>query len=64
MSLNISWAARSCSRRVDAPVLATQPFAVQKPGAGEVDHATAAREPLDRLAVEGLRSSSVAQQRA
>ena len=50
--------------RVDAPVLATQPFAVQEPGAGEVDHATAAREPLDRLAVEGLRILSLAQQRA
>src|SRR5215208_3540989 len=50
--------------RVDAPVLATQPFAVQKPGAGEVDHATAARKPLDRLAVERLRGSSVAHQRA
>src|SRR5437763_3303429 len=37
--------------RVDAPVLATQPFAVEEPGAGEVDHATAALEPLDRLAV-------------
>ena len=44
--------------RVDAPVLATQLFAVQEPGAGEVDHATAARKPLDRLAVERLRSSS------
>ena len=50
--------------RVDAPVLAAQPFAVEELGAGEVDHATAAREPLDRLAVEGLRSSAVAQQRA
>ena len=50
--------------RVDAPVLATQPLAVEQLGAGEVDHATGAREPLDRLAVEGLRSSSVAQQRA
>ena len=45
-------------------ILATQPFAVQEPGAGEVDHATAALEPLDRLAVEGLRIGSVAQQRA
>jgi hypothetical protein len=44
--------------RVDAPVLATQPFAVQKSGAGEVDHATATRKPLDRLAVERLPSSS------
>ena len=50
--------------RVDAAVLATQPFAVQEPGAGEVDHATAAPEPLDRLAVEGLRVSRVAEQRA
>ena len=50
--------------RVDAPVLATQPFAVAEPGAGEVDDATAAREPLDRLAVEGLRILSLAQERA
>jgi hypothetical protein len=50
--------------RVRAAVLATQPFAVQEPGASEVDHTTAAREPLDRLAVEGLRILSLAQQRA
>ena len=50
--------------RVDAAVLATQPFAVEEPGAGEVDHATAGREPLDGLAVEGLRSRSLAEQRA
>src|SRR5918995_3448742 len=47
--------------RVDAAVLATQPFAVLEPGAGEMDHATAAREPLHRLAVEGLGVSYVAQ---
>src|SRR4051812_14258546 len=39
--------------RVDAPVLTTQPFAVPEPGAGQVDHAPAARQPLDRLAVVG-----------
>ena len=49
---------------VDAPVLAAQPFAVQEPGAGEVDHAAAAGEPLDRLAVERLRVVVLAQQRA
>src|SRR4051812_3556086 len=50
--------------RVNAPVLATQPFAVQELGAGVMDHATAALEPLDRLAVERFRIASVAQQRA
>ena len=50
--------------RVDAAVLAAQPLAVEEPGAGEVDDAAAAREPLDRLAVEGLRVFVVAQQRA
>src|SRR5262249_19154781 len=40
---------------VDAPVFATQPFAVQEPGAGKVHDTTATREPLDRLAVERLR---------
>src|SRR5204862_4630446 len=49
---------------VDAPVLATQPFAVQEFGAGEVDHATAALEPLDRLAVERLRTFPIGQQGA
>ena len=49
---------------VHPPVLATQPLAVQEPGAGEVDYATGAREPLDRLAVEGVRISALAQQRA
>jgi hypothetical protein len=50
--------------RVDAAVLATQPFAVLELGAGEMDHATAAREALERLAVEGLRILPLAQQRA
>src|SRR5205085_10470199 len=36
---------------IDAAVLATQPFAVDEPCAGEVDHATAAREPLHGRAV-------------
>src|SRR4051794_28315304 len=50
--------------RVDAAVLARQPFAVEGPGAGEVDHPPAALEPLDRLAVERLGACFVAQQRA
>ena len=50
--------------RVDAPVLAPQPFAVQKPGTGEVDDAAAPRQPLDRLAVVGLRIACVAEQGA
>ena len=50
--------------RVDAPVLATQPFAVQEPGAGEVDNATGACQPLDRLAVVRLCVASLAEQRA
>src|SRR6185503_1614684 len=49
---------------VRAAVLATQPFAVHEPGAGEVDHAAAAREPLDRLSGEARRNLSLAQQRA
>jgi hypothetical protein len=49
---------------VKAPILATQPLAVEEPGASEVSHATAALEPLDRLAAERLRSSSIAQQGA
>jgi hypothetical protein len=36
-SLSVSWAARSCSRAVDSPILATQPFTVQKPDPGEMD---------------------------
>jgi hypothetical protein len=31
---------------------------VEKPGAGEVDDATGAREPVDRLAMEPLRIGS------
>lgn len=50
--------------RVDAPVLATQPFAVKEPRPGEVNHATAVLEPLDRLLVERLRMTSLAQQGA
>ena len=40
--------------RVRAAVLAPQPLAVQEPAAGEFDRRAAAREPLDRLAVERL----------
>ena len=50
--------------RVNAPVLATKPFAVSELRAGEMDHAAAACKALDRLAVEGLRISSAAEQRA
>ena len=50
--------------RLDPAALATQPFAVQEPRAGEVDHATAAAESLHRLAVERLRIARVAEQRA
>ena len=63
MRLNVSWAARSCSRASSAPVLATQPFAVHELGAGEVNGDSAAAESLDRLAVEGLGRLAVAQKR-
>jgi hypothetical protein len=46
--------------RVRAPVLAPEPLPVQEPAARELDRRAAAREPLDRLAVERL---VVAQQR-
>ena len=46
--------------RVDAAVLATQPFALHEPGTGVVDSAAAAPEPLHRLAVERLRVFCVA----
>src|SRR3954471_8273077 len=49
---------------VHSPVLAPQPFAVQEPGAAEVDDATSARQPVDGLPVERLGGSSVAEQRA
>ena len=35
--------------RVDAAALATQPFAVHEPGAGEVDDTTAARQAIHRV---------------
>jgi hypothetical protein len=40
--------------RVDAPVLATKPFAVHELGAGQVRVEAAASQPLDRLLVEGF----------
>ena len=49
---------------VDAPVLATQPLAVHEVCAGEMDGDTSALESFDRLAVQGLGSRAVAQQRA
>ena len=50
--------------RVQAPILAAQPFAVQQVGAGEMDGDPAAGEPLDGLAVEGFGGRAVAQQGA
>ena len=50
--------------RVETPVLATQPFAVHELGAGQVGRDVAARQPLDRLLVEGLGGRAVGQQRA
>ena len=49
---------------VDAPVLATQPLAVHEVCAGEMDGDTSALESFDRLAVQGLGSLAVAEQRA
>ena len=48
---------------VDAPVLTTQPLAVEQTGAGELAAEARAAEPLDRLAVEPLRGIALAQQR-
>ena len=65
MRLNISCAARSCSRASTRRLLAAQPLAVQQLRAGEVDARSRLRaEPLDRLAVERLGSLALAQQRA
>ena len=50
--------------RVEPAVLATQPLAVHEVGAGEMNNDAAARQPLDRLAVEGFGGRAVAQQRA
>ena len=49
---------------VDAAVLATQPLAVHEVCAGEMDGDTTALESFDRLAVQGLGSLAVAEQRA
>ena len=49
---------------VDAAVLATQPLTVRQVCAGEMDDDTTAREPFDRLAVEGFGCLAVAQQGA
>jgi hypothetical protein len=50
--------------RIDAPIFATKPFPVEQPRAGEMDDATAARKPLNRLSIQRLRISSVVQKRA
>src|SRR5919106_1305517 len=50
--------------RVQASVLATQPFAVQELGSGQVRGEAAAGQPLDRLLVEGFGGRAVGQQRA
>jgi hypothetical protein len=49
---------------VDAPVLATQPFAVHQVGASQVNGDTAAFEAGDGLAVQRLGGPAVAEQRA
>ena len=48
---------------IDPAVLPTQPLAIQQVGAGEMDGHTAALEPFDRLAVEGVGGLAVTQQR-
>ena len=50
--------------RVQAAVLAAQPFTVKEVGAGQVDDDAALAEPPDRLLVEGIGGLAVAQQRA
>src|SRR5271168_5442575 len=49
--------------RVDAAVLASQPFTVEQVGAGERPADAGAAEPVDRLAVEAIGNLAVAQQR-
>jgi hypothetical protein len=49
--------------RVDTPVLAAQPFAVDEVGAAELAADGGATEPIDRLAVGALGGWTVAQQR-
>src|SRR5580765_2282075 len=50
--------------RVDAPVLSSQPLAVEKMRAGLVGREAAAAEPVDRLAVERVGCRALAEQRA
>ena len=61
MPLNMSCARRSCSARVQAPLLAAQPFAVQQVGSGELDGDPAAGEPLHGFAIEGFGRWAVGQ---
>ena len=49
--------------RVDAPVLATQPLAVQQVGAGQIWAELGAAEPVDRLLIQTLGGLAFAQQR-
>ena len=64
IAVNISWAARSCSRRVDAAALPSQPLAVQQMGACELRPQARAAEPLDRLAVQAVGDGALGEQRA
>ena len=50
--------------RVDPPVLAAQPLAVEQVRAGELRAQPRAAQPLDRLAVQALGALALAQQRA
>ena len=61
--LNISCAVRSCSRASTRRPLASEPFAVEQTGAGELDANPGALEPLDRLTVEGVGVLPLAHQR-
>ena len=49
--------------RVHPPVLASQPFAVEQLGTGELDADPGALEPLDRLAEETVGDVALADQR-
>ncbi len=64
MRLKQSWAARSCSRASTRRFSRRSHSPYSELGAGELDGDPAAREPLDRLAVEGLGVVALAQQRA
>src|SRR5438105_118980 len=62
-SVNSAWARAELLARVEPTALPAQPFAVQEMATGELDPDAGPLEPLDRLAIEGLRRFPLGQQR-